>query len=231
MGLFDQDILNSSKVSAEDKAKYKAAMDEADAKEEARYKSGPDREEMARKRKLDAMRKKRDKEEQPSHRWKPKPSESEKGSEGSSKPPKSSMDDLLKLMPIDTLEERILKTYGPNAPKRTGAGGEELPPGLKHGGMVKGGAKQANRTDAYKRKEMEYSEKMYEESKRPKMDYKRAGQEAREGGMSFMGGGMVNATVRPMGMMGGGNVGYTHGGKVDGCSSIQMSGRRPGKTY
>ena len=53
--------------------------------------------------------------------------------------------------------------------------------------MVKGGAKQANRTDAYKRKEMEYSEKMYEESKRPKMDYKRAGQEAREGGMSFMG--------------------------------------------
>jgi hypothetical protein len=44
-------------------------------------------------------------------------------------------------------------------------------------------------------------------------------------------GGMVNATVRPMGMMGGGNVGYTHGGKVDGCSSIQMSGRRPGKTY
>jgi hypothetical protein len=153
MGLFDQDIANSSKVSAEDKAKYKAAMDEADAKEEARYKSGPDREEMARKRKLDAMRKKRDKEEQPSHRWKPKPSESEKGSEGSSKPPKSSMDDLLKLMPIDTLEERILKTYGPNAPKRTGAGGEELPPGLKHGG------------------------------------------------------------------------------KVDGCSSIQMSGRRPGKTY
>jgi hypothetical protein len=38
-------------------------------------------------------------------------------------------------------------------------------------------AKQANRTDAYKRKEMEYSEKMYEESKRPKMDYKRAGQD------------------------------------------------------
>jgi hypothetical protein len=32
-------------------------------------------------------------------------------------------------------------------------------------------------------------------------------------------------------MMGGGNVGYTHGGKVDGCSSIQVSGRRPGKTY
>jgi hypothetical protein len=96
---------------------------------------------------------------------------------------------------------------------------------------VKGGAKQANRTDAYKRKEMEYSEKMYEESKRPKMDYKRAGQEAREGGMSFMGGGMVNATVRPMGMMGGGNVGYTHGGKVDGCSSIQVSGRKSGKTY
>jgi hypothetical protein len=69
MGLFD--IANSSKVSAEDKP----AMDEADAKEEARYKSGPDeaflkrrREDMARKRKLDAMRKKRDKEEQPSHR-------------------------------------------------------------------------------------------------------------------------------------------------------------------
>ena len=32
MGLFDQDILNSCKVNAEDKAKYKAAMDEADAK-------------------------------------------------------------------------------------------------------------------------------------------------------------------------------------------------------
>jgi hypothetical protein len=73
---------------------------------------------------------------------------------------------------------------------------------------VKGGAKQANRTDAYKRKEMEYSEKMYEESKRPKMDYKRAGQEAREGGMSFK-----------------------DGGKVDGCSSIQVSGRKSGKTY
>jgi hypothetical protein len=58
---------------------------------------------------------------------------------------------------------------------------------------VKGGAKQANRTDAYKRKEMEYSEKMYEESKRPKMDYKRAGQEAREGGMSFKDGGSVSA--------------------------------------
>jgi hypothetical protein len=186
MGLFDKDIANSSKVSAEDKAKYKAASEKADAKEEARYKSGPDREEMARKRKIEAMRKKRDKEEQPSHRWKPKPSESAKGSSK-----KSSMDDLLKLMPIDTLEERILKTYGPNAPKRTGAGGEELPPGLKHGGMVKGGAKQANRTEAYKRKEMEYSEKMYEESKRPKMDYKRAGQEARKGGSTFAEGGMV----------------------------------------
>jgi hypothetical protein len=58
---------------------------------------------------------------------------------------------------------------------------------------VKGGAKQANRTDAYKRKEMEYSEKMYEESKRPKMDYKRAGQEAREGGMSFKNGGSVRS--------------------------------------
>jgi DNA primase len=122
MGLFDKDIANSSKVSAEDKAKYKAASEKADAKEEARYKSGPDREEMARKRKIEAMRKKRDKEEQPSHRWKPKPSESAKGSSK-----KSSMDDLLKLMPIDTLEERIRKTYGPDAPKRTGAGGEELP--------------------------------------------------------------------------------------------------------
>jgi hypothetical protein len=52
-----------------------------------------------------------------------------------------------------------------------------------------------------------------------------------KGSQKFAEGGMVNATVRPMGMMGGGNVGYTHGGKVDGCSSIQMSGRRPGKTY
>ena len=186
MGLFDKDIANSSKVSAEDKAKYKAASEKADAKEEARYKSGPDREEMARKRKIEAMRKKRDKEEQPSHRWKPKPSESAKGSSK-----KSSMDDLLKLMPIDTLEERIRKTYGPDAPKRTGAGGEELPAGLKNGGMVKGGAKQANRTEAYKRKEMEYSEKMYEQSKRPKMDYKRAGEESRKGGSTFAEGGMV----------------------------------------
>ena len=56
---------------------------------------------------------------------------------------------------------------------------------------VKGGAKQANRTDAYKRKEMEYSEKMYEESKRPKMDYKRAGEESRKGGSTFAEGGMV----------------------------------------
>ena len=63
---------------------------------------------------------------------------------------------------------------------------------------------------------MEYSEKMYEESKRPKMDYKRAGQEARECGMSFMGGGKV---------------GYMGGGNVDGCSSIQVSGRKSGKTY
>jgi hypothetical protein len=39
------DILNSSTISDEDKAKYKAAMDEADAKEEARYKSGPNRDE------------------------------------------------------------------------------------------------------------------------------------------------------------------------------------------
>ena len=46
MGLFDKDIANSSKVSAEDKAKYKAASEKADAKESARYKSGPDREEI-----------------------------------------------------------------------------------------------------------------------------------------------------------------------------------------
>ena len=62
---------------------------------------------------------------------------------------------------------------------------------LLKNGKVKGGAKQANRTEAYKRKEMEYSEKMYEESKRPKMDYKRAGEEARKGGSTFAEGGMV----------------------------------------
>ena len=59
MGLFDQDILNSSKVSAEDKAKYKAAMDEADAKEEARYKSGPNRDDMTSRRKVAAGRARR----------------------------------------------------------------------------------------------------------------------------------------------------------------------------
>ena len=48
----------------------------------------------------------------------------------------SSFEDLLAMMPIDTLEERIRKSYGPDAPKRTGAGGEELPPGLKKGGKV-----------------------------------------------------------------------------------------------
>jgi hypothetical protein len=121
---------------------------------------------MARKdRKLDAMRKKRDKGYSP-HIGETKTFRKCKRFRSFFQTT-SSMDDLLKLMPIDTLEERILKTYGPNATKRTGAGGEELPPGL--GGMVKGGAKH-NRTDA--RKEMEYSEKMYEESKR-KMDYKR----------------------------------------------------------
>tara|TARA_B110000503_G_scaffold4402_1_gene5860 strand:- start:92 stop:643 length:552 start_codon:yes stop_codon:yes gene_type:complete len=61
---------------------------------------------------------------------------------------------------------------------------------------VKGGAKQANRTEAYKRKEMEYSEKMYEESKRPKMDYKRAGEEAKKGGKSFKDGGSVSKPKR-----------------------------------
>jgi hypothetical protein len=61
MGLFDKDIANSSKVSAEDKAKYKAATEKAAAKEVARYKSGPDRAEMASKRKIAAMRNKRDK--------------------------------------------------------------------------------------------------------------------------------------------------------------------------
>jgi hypothetical protein len=45
MGLFDQ-YINSSKLSDEDKAKYKAAMEARDAKEEARYKSGPNREDM-----------------------------------------------------------------------------------------------------------------------------------------------------------------------------------------
>jgi hypothetical protein len=39
------------------------------------------------------------------------------------------------------LEERIRKTYGPDAPKRTGAGGEKLPAGLKRGGMVRGKVK------------------------------------------------------------------------------------------
>jgi hypothetical protein len=33
--------------------------------------------------------------------------------------------------------------------------------------------------------------------------------------------------ARPVGW----DVGYTHGGKVDGCSSIQVSGRKSGKTY
>ena len=59
MGLFDQDILNSSTISDEDKAKYKAAMDEADAKEEARYKSGPNREDMTTSRVLAAKRARR----------------------------------------------------------------------------------------------------------------------------------------------------------------------------
>jgi hypothetical protein len=59
MGLFDQDILNSSTISDEDKAKYKAAMDEADAKEEARYKSGPNRDDMTSRRKVAAGRARR----------------------------------------------------------------------------------------------------------------------------------------------------------------------------
>jgi hypothetical protein len=59
MGLFDQDILNSSTISDEDKAKYKAAMGEADAKEEARYKSGPNRDDMTSRRKVAAGRARR----------------------------------------------------------------------------------------------------------------------------------------------------------------------------
>ena len=59
MGLFDQNMADSSKLSDEDKAKYKAAMDEADAKEEARYKSGPNRDDMTSRRKVAAGRARR----------------------------------------------------------------------------------------------------------------------------------------------------------------------------
>jgi hypothetical protein len=56
MGLFDQDIANSSKISDEDKAKYKAATDKANAKEAARYKSGPNRDDMTTRRVVAAKR-------------------------------------------------------------------------------------------------------------------------------------------------------------------------------
>jgi hypothetical protein len=59
MGLFDQYITDSSKLSDEDKAKYKAAMEARDAKEEARYKSGPNREDMTTSRVLAAKRARR----------------------------------------------------------------------------------------------------------------------------------------------------------------------------
>ena len=59
MGLFDQYITDSSKLSDEDKAKYKAAMEARDAKEEARYKSGPNREDMTTSRVLAVKRARR----------------------------------------------------------------------------------------------------------------------------------------------------------------------------
>ena len=59
MGLFDQDIANSSKISDEDKAKYKAATDKANAKEAARYKSGPNRDDMTTRRVVAAKRARR----------------------------------------------------------------------------------------------------------------------------------------------------------------------------
>jgi hypothetical protein len=59
MGLFDQYMADSSKLSDEDKAKYKAAMEARDAKEEARYKSGPNREDMTTSRVLAAKRARR----------------------------------------------------------------------------------------------------------------------------------------------------------------------------
>jgi hypothetical protein len=59
MGLFDQNMADSSKLSDEDKAKYKAAMEARDAKEAARYKSGPNREDMTTSRVLAAKRARR----------------------------------------------------------------------------------------------------------------------------------------------------------------------------
>ena len=59
MGLFDQDIANSSKISDEDKAKYKAVTDKANAKEAARYKSGPNRDDMTTRRVVAAKRARR----------------------------------------------------------------------------------------------------------------------------------------------------------------------------
>ena len=59
MGLFDQYMADSSKLSDEDKAKYKAAMEARDAKEEARYKSGPNREDMTTSRVLAVKRARR----------------------------------------------------------------------------------------------------------------------------------------------------------------------------
>jgi hypothetical protein len=53
---------------------------------------------------------------------------------------------------------------------------------------VKGGAKQANRTDAFKRKQMAYSDKMYSESKRPPVSMGQAAEEAMsEQGKKFSG--------------------------------------------
>ena len=59
MGLFDQNMADSSKLSDEDKAKYKAAMEARDAKEAARYKSGPNRDDMTTRRVVAAKRARR----------------------------------------------------------------------------------------------------------------------------------------------------------------------------
>jgi hypothetical protein len=59
---------------------------------------------------------------------------------------------------------------------------------LLKNGKVKGGAKQANRTDAFKRKQMAYSDKMYSESKRPPVSMGQAAEEAMsEQGKKFSG--------------------------------------------
>jgi hypothetical protein len=87
--------------------------------------AGPDRKKMTENRKARLRSDRRPKGLAPS-----------KGNAPSSGGGGSSFEDLLAMMPIDTLEERIRKSYGPDAPKRTGAGGEELPPGLKKGGKV-----------------------------------------------------------------------------------------------